>query len=129
MLSAPRVRRRQFRQYPAGMRSNCLVSRGAALFVSLSVMIDHESSPTRIAAQVVSGLGFLGGGVILREGLNVRGLNTAATIWCSGAIGSLAGAGHPRAALVGAVGVLFVHIAMKPVVDWIDSHKRNAVNV
>jgi putative Mg2+ transporter-C (MgtC) family protein len=65
---------RQFRQHPAGLRTNTLVCVGAALFVSVGLLIDHESSPTRVAAQVVSGIGFLGGGVILREGFNVRGM-------------------------------------------------------
>lgn len=111
---------RQWRQHPAGLRTNALVALGAALFVGLSALIDRESSPTRIAAQVVSGLGFLGGGVILREGLNVRGLNTAATLWCSGAVGSLAGAGFPLEASAGAASVLFVHLALRPVVRWIN---------
>src|SRR5258708_6342249 len=84
---------RQFRQHAAGLRTNALISVGAALFVSVGRMVDHESSPTRVAAQVVSGIGFLGGGVILREGLNVRGLATAATMWCSAAVGTLAGLG------------------------------------
>src|SRR5277367_6021962 len=84
---------RQFRQHPAGLRTNSLVCIGAALFVSLSRLITPESSPTRVAAQVVSGIGFLGGGVILREGWNVKGMNTAATLWCSAAVGTLAGSG------------------------------------
>src|SRR5262245_50173167 len=84
---------RQFRQHTAGLRTNALVCVGAALFVSLSRFISPDTSPTRVAAQVVSGIGFLGGGVILREGFNVRGMNTAATLWCSAAVGTLAGAG------------------------------------
>ena len=74
---------RQYRQHTAGLRTNTLVCLGAALFVSLPTFLPGESSPTRIAAQVVSGIGFLGGGVILREGLNVRGLATAATMWAT----------------------------------------------
>jgi putative Mg2+ transporter-C (MgtC) family protein len=120
---------RQWTQHPAGLRTNALVSLGASLFVGLSALLTGDDSPSRIAAQVVSGLGFLGGGVILREGLNVHGLNTAATIWCSGAVGSLAGAGHPRAALIGAGGVLFVHLALAPLVRWIDTYKMRATNV
>ena len=80
---------RQYRQRTAGLRTNALVCLGSALFVSLSHLIDHESSPTRVAGQVASGIGFLGAGVILREGLNVRGMNTAATLWCSAAVGTL----------------------------------------
>jgi putative Mg2+ transporter-C (MgtC) family protein len=120
---------RQWRQHAACLRTNTLVALGSALYVALSALVDHESSPTRVAAHVVSGLGFLGGGVILREGLNVRGLNTAATIWCSGAIGSLAGFGHKLPALVGTVGVLTVHLALRPVVHWIDSRKRTTTDI
>jgi putative Mg2+ transporter-C (MgtC) family protein len=120
---------RQWRQHTAGLRTNALVSLGAALFVGLSTLIDREASPTRIAAQVVSGLGFLGGGVILREGLNVRGLNTAATIWCSGAVGTLAGAGFPLEALAGTASVLFVHLGLRPVVRWIDARTKTATDV
>jgi putative Mg2+ transporter-C (MgtC) family protein len=120
---------RQWTQHPAGLRTNALVALGASMFVGLSLMFEEERSPSRIAAQVVSGLGFLGGGVILREGLNVRGLNTAATIWCSGAVGSLAGAGHPIAALIGTGFVLFIHVALKPLVDWIDGHRRRSGHV
>src|SRR4051812_45946329 len=119
---------RQWTQHPAGLRTNALVSLGAAMFVGLSALLVGEAgggagSKARIAAPVVSGLGLPGGGVILREGLNVHGLNTAATIWCSGAVGSLAGAGHPWAAVIGAAGVLFIHLALRPLVLWIDRRK------
>ncbi|MCS7023028.1 MAG: MgtC/SapB family protein [Gemmataceae bacterium] len=120
---------RQWRQHTAGLRTNALVALGAALFVGLSTLYEQESSPTRIAAQVVSGLGFLGGGVILREGLNVRGLNTAATIWCSGAVGSLAGAGFPLEALVGTLGVLSIHLGLRPVTRWIDRRTKTSMDV
>ncbi len=66
---------------------------GSAGFVLISALMNGENSPTRIAAQVASGIGFMGAGVILREGLSVRGLNTATTLWCSAAVGSLAGLG------------------------------------
>lgn len=120
---------RQWRQHTAGLRTNTLVALGSALFVGLSTFIDTEASPTRIAAQVVSGLGFLGGGVILREGLNIRGLNTAATIWCSGAVGCLAGAGFPLQAMVGTAGVLFVHLGLRPMTRWIDNKVRTSNDV
>jgi putative Mg2+ transporter-C (MgtC) family protein len=120
---------RQWRQHTAGLRTNALVALGAALFVGLSALIDREASPTRIAAQVVSELGFLGGGVILREGLNVRGLNTAATIWCSGAVGSLAGAGFPLEALAGTFSVLFIHLGLRPLARWIDARAKTATDV
>jgi putative Mg2+ transporter-C (MgtC) family protein len=120
---------RQWRQRTAGLRTNALVALGAALFVSLSLLMDHEASPTRIAAQVVSGLGFLGGGVILREGLNVRGMNTAATIWCSGAVGTLAGAGFPLEAAIGTVAVLGAHVGLRPLVRRINVHAHMSTDV
>ena len=120
---------RQWRQHTAGLRTNALVTLGAALFVGLSALMDGEASPTRIAAQVVSGLGFLGGGVILREGLNVRGLNTAATIWCSGAVGALAGAGFPVEAAIGTAAVLVIHVGLRPLGRWIDARTCTAMDV
>ena len=112
---------RQYRQRTAGLRTNALVCVGAALFVSLSRLIEHESSPTRVAAQVVSGIGFLCGGVILREGFNVRGMNTAATLWCTAAVGTLAGAGFLLEGAVGTVAVLLAHVALRPVVRRLEA--------
>lgn len=105
---------RQWRQRMAGLRTNALVATGAALFVSQSVLITGDASPTRIASYVVSGIGFLGGGVIFREGLSVRGLNTAATLWCAAAIGSLSGFGFFPQAFIGAVVVLMTNIILRP---------------
>jgi putative Mg2+ transporter-C (MgtC) family protein len=115
---------RQYRQHTAGLRTNTLVCLGAALFVSVGVMVEHESSPTRVAGQVVTGIGFLGGGVILREGLNVRGLATAATMWCSAAVGTLAGLGLLAEGAIGTVAVLFVHLALRPLVLRIESRTK-----
>ncbi|MCX3880469.1 MgtC family protein, partial [Stenotrophomonas maltophilia] len=84
---------RQWRQRMAGLRTNALVATGAAVFI-LSAMSASPDSPGRIAAQIVSGIGFLGAGVIMRDGMNVRGLNTAATLWCSAGIGVLCGLGQ-----------------------------------
>src|SRR6202044_1494515 len=86
---------RQWRQRMAGLRTNTLVAIGAASFVIFEGLFPDDGSPTRVAAQVVSGIGFLGAGIIFREGLHVTGLNTAATLWCSAAVGLLAGSGHP----------------------------------
>src|SRR6202049_3808827 len=85
---------RQWRNRLAGLRTNTLVALGAASFVTFSALVPGDASPTRVAAQVVSGIGFLGAGLIFREGLSVRGLNTAATLWCSAAVGVVAGAGY-----------------------------------
>jgi putative Mg2+ transporter-C (MgtC) family protein len=120
---------RQYRQHPAGLRTNALVCVGAALFVSISRLVSENADPTRIAGQVVSGMGFLGGGVILREGLNVRGMNTAATLWCSAAVGSLAGANLVAQAAIGTVVLLAIHIALRPVVRYIDEHARTQAEV
>jgi putative Mg2+ transporter-C (MgtC) family protein len=120
---------RQWHQHPAGLRTNALVALGAALFVSLSLLMDDKGSPTRVASYVVSGLGFLGGGVILREGLNVKGLNTAATIWCSGAVGSLCGAGFVAHAAFGTLTILLAHLCLRPLAQRIDSRLKKAVNV
>jgi putative Mg2+ transporter-C (MgtC) family protein len=120
---------RQWRQHPAGLRTTILVALGAALFVSTSTLMDDKQSPTRVVSYVVSGLGFLGGGVILREGMTVKGTNTAATIWCTGAIGALAGGGFALEAALGTAAILFVHIALRPVVHWIEGHRHTAVDV
>ncbi len=92
---------RQWRRKIAGLRTNALVAMGASLFVLFSNLVPEDTSPTRVASQVVSGIGFLGAGIIIRDGLNIRGLNTAATLWCSAAIGVLAGAGYQLEAAVG----------------------------
>ncbi|WYJ90613.1 hypothetical protein A5888_002370 [Enterococcus sp. 9E7_DIV0242] len=85
---------RQWRKKIAGIRTMVLVSLGATLFAVLSTLITEDGSPSRIAAQIVSGVGFLAGGVILRDGFSVTGLNTAATLWCSAAVGTLIGSGY-----------------------------------
>jgi putative Mg2+ transporter-C (MgtC) family protein len=120
---------RQLRQHPAGLRTNALVALGAAMFVSLSTLLGDKDSPTRIAAYIVSGLGFLGGGVILRDGLMVKGMNTAATIWCTGAIGTLAGCGFLPYAAIATGAVLFVNITLRPIVRRLEARRPMAVNV
>ncbi|MFF1573946.1 MgtC/SapB family protein [Leifsonia sp. NPDC058292] len=113
---------RQWRLRTAGIRTNALVSVGAALFVIVgSVSLEGNEAthvvadPTRVAAQVVSGIGFLGAGVILRDGFNIRGLTTAATLWCAAAIGSLAGAGMEIFALVGSAAIIATNTLLRPV--------------
>jgi putative Mg2+ transporter-C (MgtC) family protein len=120
---------RQWRQHQAGLRTNALVALGAALFVSLSRLMDDAGSPTRIASYIVSGLGFLGGGVILRDGLTVKGMNTAATLWCTGAIGTLAGAGFAVEAIAGTAAILLVHLGLRPVVRWIEVRVKITTDV
>jgi putative Mg2+ transporter-C (MgtC) family protein len=110
---------RQWRARLAGLRTNALVAGGATLFV-LYAVVTEDSSPTRVASYVVSGIGFLGGGVILREGFNVRGLNTAATLWCSAAVGVLAASGHLVFTLIATGTVIAIHVFGRPLGRLID---------
>jgi putative Mg2+ transporter-C (MgtC) family protein len=119
-LSAAIGFERQWRNRLAGLRTNTLVALGAATFVIFATLVPGEASPTRVAAQVVSGIGFLGAGLIFREGLSVRGLNTAATLWCSAAIGVLAGAGFLLYATVATGFVVFVNLLLRPIVSFIN---------
>jgi putative Mg2+ transporter-C (MgtC) family protein len=116
---------RQWRARRAGLRTNALVAAGATLFVLYSVATE-DSSPTRVASYVVSGIGFLGGGVILREGANVRGLNTAATLWCSAAVGVLAASGHLVFALIATGSVIAIHLVGRPLGRVIDRDDSDA---
>ncbi len=111
---------RQWRQRLAGLRTNTLVALGAASFVVFAAAFPDEISPTRVAAQIVSGIGFLGAGIIFREGFNVRGLNTAATLWCAAAVGMLAGAGEVVLALAVTGCVVFVNLALRPISRLLD---------
>lgn len=103
---------RQYRRKTAGIRTITLVSLGAFLFVSIS-NLSPAGDVTRIAAQVVSGIGFLGAGVILRDGTNIRGLNTAATLWCSAAIGALTALGLLLEAIIGVIYFLMANLFLR----------------
>lgn len=103
---------RQYRRRIAGIRTITLVSLGAFLFVSVS-KLTVANDISRVAAQVVSGIGFLGAGVILRDGKNIRGLNTAATLWCSAAIGTLTALGLVIEAIIGVFFILFSNIVLR----------------
>lgn len=110
---------RQWRQRLAGLRTNALVALGAATFVLFENLFT-VGDPTRVAAQVVTGIGFLGAGIIFREGLSIHGLNTAATLWCSAAIGILAGAGAYKAAVIASGFVVAVNLILRPIVKHIN---------
>ena len=99
---------RELRERQAGLRTHLVVSVGAALFtlVSAYAFVGPHVDPTRIAAQIVSGIGFLGAGAIIRQGLSVRGLTTAASLWLVAAIGMAAGAGYWEGALIATLGSL-----------------------
>ena len=88
---------RQYRERIASLRTNVLVALGAAAFVDLGIQMGGSDGAMRVLANVVTGVGFLGAGLILREGGTIRGLNTAATVWCSAAVGAAAGANLPYA--------------------------------
>ncbi len=103
---------RQLRHRMVGLRTNVLVCIGAFLFVYLSFGI-NVSDQTRIAAQVVSGIGFLGAGVILRDGSKIKGLNTAATLWCVAAIGTLCASGLVLEATIGTIFVLLSNVILR----------------
>jgi putative Mg2+ transporter-C (MgtC) family protein len=121
---------RQFRARMAGLRTNALVAVGSTLFVLLSAHgFEGGGDPTRVAAQIVSGIGFLGAGVILRDGASVRGLNTAATLWCSAAVGALAGAGLFGIAVTGTAVVLTTNIALRWVGHTIDGQSSDGSDI
>jgi len=115
---------RQLRQRTAGLRTNTLVAVGAAIFVTLGVQVFEQSggpqTPIQVVAYVVSGIGFLGAGAIMKEGASISGLNTAATLWGSGAVGACCGAGLPGEAALAAGFVLASNIALRPVVNRIN---------
>src|ERR1700749_4946204 len=106
---------RQWRQRMAGTRTNALVAAGASAFVMAGSLLGSDPSASgRVASYVVSGVGFLGAGVIFKDAGSVRGLNTAANIWCSAAIGAICGLGNPPHALVLAVAVLCTNVVLRP---------------
>jgi putative Mg2+ transporter-C (MgtC) family protein len=111
---------RQWRQRSTGLRTNGLVAVGAAMFVIMGGLLGGHDGQVHVAAYVVSGIGFLGGGVILKEGANVRGVNTAATLWCTAAIGTLVGAGQIRFAALGTAGVLVANLLLRPIARLIN---------
>jgi len=110
---------RQWRQRAAGMRTNTLVCFGAAAFVDLAATIAGPSS-TQVIAYVVSGVGFLGAGAIMKEGGSITGLNTAATLWCSAAVGACAGAGEMLDAVFVTALLVGINLALRPLSRYID---------
>jgi putative Mg2+ transporter-C (MgtC) family protein len=111
---------RQYRQHSAGLRTMVLVSVGAAAFVHLGGRALGNGGQIQVIAYVVSGIGFLGAGVIMKEGLQVRGLNTAATLWATAAVGACAGTGLFAEAAAVTVFVLAGNMLLRPIVDAIN---------
>ena len=110
---------RQWRQREAGLHTSALVAIGAALFTLLGPVVGSDSE-TRILVNIVTGVGFLAGGVILRQGTSVSGLNTAATIWSTAAVGALAGVGQIAHAVMGTAAIIVFNLALQPLVERID---------
>jgi putative Mg2+ transporter-C (MgtC) family protein len=111
---------RQYRLRTAGLRTNVLVAVGAAAFVDIGMHLTGADGAVRIIAYVVSGIGFLGAGAIMKEGMNVRGLNTAATLWGSAAVGCCAGADLIAQAALLTVFVLAGNTLLRPLVNAIE---------
>jgi putative Mg2+ transporter-C (MgtC) family protein len=111
---------RQYRQRTAGLRTNALVAIGAAAFVDLGQRLGGDVESIRVISYVVSGIGFLGAGVIMKEGMNVRGLNTAATLWCSAAVGAIAGSDMIAEAVLLTALVIVANTLLRPLVDAIN---------
>ncbi len=111
---------RQYRQRTAGLRTNVLVALGAAIFVDTANRLHGHEGAVHVMAYVVSGIGFLGAGVIMREDGNIRGLNTAATLWGSAAVGAAAGADLILEAVFATVFILMANTLLRPVVHQIN---------
>jgi putative Mg2+ transporter-C (MgtC) family protein len=107
---------REYRRKPAGLRTNILIALGSALFMSLSIQLAGAGgTPDRIAAQIVTGVGFIGGGAILRSGKSIHGMTTAATVWVNAAVGMAAGAGEFAIATAAAALTLIVLAILPPI--------------
>lgn len=119
---------RQVHQRRAGLRTNVLVALGSAAFVTIGAFVPTENSESRVAAAVVSGVGFLGAGVIFKDGATIKGLDTAATVWCSAAVGSLAGWGQLAAAGVCTAIILLTNTFVRPLVQRIDRKHHAPAN-
>lgn len=126
---------RQLRQRSAGLTTNSLVSVGACIFILISETVIHNAicsdgpvnnDNLRVLSQIVTGIGFLGAGVILRDGFTIHGLNSAATLWCSAAVGAMCGYGLWWEAVVAVSVILFINWVLKYVEHRIEnSHHEN----
>ena len=117
---------RQVSRHPAGILTNLIVCLGAYSFTAFSFLVNPAEIKdiTRVAAQVVSGIGFLGAGVIMREGGNVRGLNTAATVWASAAVGILCCVNNLSYACLVAGAIVVLHLILHPLSHKIDKMRK-----
>lgn len=120
---------RQYRQRTAGLRTNILVAVGAAIFVDAANRLTGHEGAVHVMAYVVSGIGFLGAGVIMREEGNIRGINTAATLWGSAAVGVCAGADLILEAVMATFFVLSANTLLRPVVSLINRQPLDTESV
>lgn len=113
---------REWRQKNAGLKTNILIAMGSALFTLMSIDLSVSSGgdATRVASNIVTGIGFLGAGAILRTGAGIRGLTTAAMIWVNAAIGVAVGGGEYRLAVIATSVTLVVLLVMTPLEQWMD---------
>lgn len=117
---------RQWHHKTAGLRTNTLVAVGSAIYTLISLqLVTQQGEVTRVIGQVVTGVGFLGVGIIYKEGLNVHGLTTAATVWCSSAAGCMAATGFYTETLVATLAILSVNSLLKPFDKWLSNRDKN----
>lgn len=127
---------RQIRQRSAGLTTNSLVAVGACIFILISEsvitnavveggMVNNDN--LRVLAQIVTGIGFLGAGVILRNGFTVHGLNSAATLWCSAGVGSLCGYGLWKEAFISVMVILFINWVLKTIEYHMETHSKDTL--
>jgi putative Mg2+ transporter-C (MgtC) family protein len=118
---------REWRGHPAGLRTMALISAGSCMFTGLGLIPDFPKTvdPTRIAAQIVTGVGFLGAGSILRQGELVRGLTTAASIWVAASLGMAVGFGYYWLAVFTTAVVVLVLVALKPLEERLFRNRRH----
>lgn len=110
---------RQLTGHPAGIRTNILVAMGACMFTLFSFLVNNVDM-TRIAAQVVTGVGFICTGIIFKVGFNIKGLDTAATIWCTAAIGVLTSSGYIAFAAIATAMLVVVNLILRPLINRTD---------
>jgi putative Mg2+ transporter-C (MgtC) family protein len=113
---------REWHHKAAGLRTNILIALGAALFTLMSMELadNGRGDPTRIASQIVTGIGFLGAGAIMRTNAGVQGLTTAAAVWVNAAIGVAVGGGRYHLALIATGVTLIVLLVLPPIEAWLD---------
>ncbi len=127
---------RQFTGHPAGIRTNILICFGTCMFLQLPVVVGLDAEIARVESYIISGVGFLCSGVIFKEGGTVKGLNTAATLWCTAAVGTFAGTGKLGFALVAAVVLIGANILFRPIAfriypleSYAESDRRYEISV